>query len=151
MNKSRKIIAILIAPFVTAIVFTMLFFDAMGNDGTYGAMLYIMSIPAFYIGAVFIGYPSISYLKKRDRLNVLWLSLTGFIIGVIIINLGLFVFSITSLWDPQTVRIIDRVSFSETLMTVLVAGTSCAFGAFLYSLISGVTQKDTTSLTRHSS
>ena len=142
MNKTRKVIAILIAPFITALVFTVLFFKGIGNDGTYGAMLYVISIPVFYIGAIFIGYPSISFLKKRNKLTILWLSLSGFIIGFVTINLGLIVFSITSLWDPQTVEIINRASFSETFNTVLVAGISCAFGAFLFSLISGITQNE---------
>ena len=148
MNKARKIVAILISPFVTAIVFSMLFIG--GNVGDYAVMLYIISIPVFYIGAIFIGYPSISYLKRRDKLSILWFSLSGFIIGFVIANLGIILFYITSLWDPAAVEIINRASFTETLNTVLVAGISCAFGALLYGLISGITQKGVKSLTRHS-
>ena len=114
-------------------------------------MLLIFAIPVFYMGAIFFGYSSISYLKKKHKLNILWLSLSGFIIGAVITILGICIFYITNRWDPEISRILSRNSLSDLFMIVLAAGESCAFGAFLFGLISGITKKDNISLTKHSS
>jgi hypothetical protein len=104
------------------------------------------------MAAAFFGYDSIHFLRKRRKLNIVSLSFSGFLIGAIITSLALVILYISDLDSPELARL-QKHNFNllmQSFKLEVVAGISSAFGAFIFSLISGATKANNISQTSRS-
>jgi len=143
MKYTRDIIALLISPAITAACATVLseFFYSSSGVLELSDYVLIVSFPAAYIFAVIFGLPSISILEEKNKLTVLWVTITGLILGVIAFLSIDFVVS-----EINENHYGERGYFwgafvNNHILLIPISGFSAAVGAFVYCKISGITNR----------
>lgn len=151
----RKTAAFLIAPTLTALCLAIVFEALYPSDTSLldlSIQVVFGLIPLTYLFVIIFGYPGISFLKKRDKLSVLWITLVGFFSGLtafLIIDTVLLIsfmntsFPLNPLFQEESIAEAANLSFGPLLTNRIllfpITGLCAALGAFIYSLISGIT------------
>jgi hypothetical protein len=86
----RYLLAVALSPLLIPVAVYILLSVSGAQGGGVGDVFVLGCILAFsYLGVYAIGLPSVFFLRKRGKLNILYLALTGIFGGVIIFLLAM--------------------------------------------------------------
>lgn len=124
-HKTRMKLAFLLAPIVPSLFMVVLLYSS-GYKAVILALMF--SIPISYFSCFVFGFPIISYLKKKQRLNIINIVLSGALLGAIVFYI--FGFGFSALLDsyrhplPNLVELVSGavLGISVALPFGLIAG-----------------------------
>jgi len=152
MNNGSKVLALLIAPAVTAICLVNFAEEAYPTGSGWIGVSTVMLIGVFplsYFFAMSLGLISIAVLTKQNRLSIFWVTVAGFINGTIaflIVDLGFLIHLMNSpasgnpeITSAQAQNLILGPLLTKNTMLLPISGLSASIGALIYCAISGIT------------
>ena len=91
MRSTRLKWAYLIAPMLPSLLSLLVFKNEI--NVRYSFLVLIFSIPVSYLSCILFGLPLVSFLRKKEKLTIVNISVGGAILGSIVFYLFGFVFS----------------------------------------------------------
>ena len=121
MISTRTLLAVLVAPALPTLYFLLAYPEA-------GFFILIISLPVSYIACLVLGFPLLAFLKRKNRLNIAYVSVGGGILGMVVFYL--FGFILVALLESTR----DIYPTSDELITGVALGVLVALP---FSLIAG--------------